>query len=315
MALDGIQYQGQLLRVRRPSDYNPSNVGIGGGFGMGITAPNFGGYSTAASLVATAALAGMALQQSSVTTDSSSTLSGSMGTGRVPDMDPSRLGIISTQVPDGPNKVFCGGLPYDLGEGEIKELLSVYGQLKAFHLVREKDSSQSKGFCFFEYANPGVTDDAVRGLNGIEIRGKTLTVRRAQPRGNTGGAPTNAAAGATGPTGTGLPMLALAFNQTPTRVLCMSSMVVAEELSDEKEYKEILEDVESECKSFGSVRTVLIPRPAAVPPPGLGKVYVEFDAPEMASRARVALDGRSFAQRTVRADFFDEAQFAARQLS
>ncbi len=88
-------------------------------------------------------------------------------------------------------QVFCGGLPYTLTETEVKELLAVYGPLRAFHLVKDKDSNQSKGFCFFEYVNPVVTDEAVKGLNGLEIRGKTLTVRRAQAR-SAMGAPTAA---------------------------------------------------------------------------------------------------------------------------
>ena len=59
------------------------------------------------------------------------------------------------------NKVFCGGLPYDLSETQVKELVSVYGSLKAFHLVKEKDAAASKGYCFFEYTDPSVTDTAI----------------------------------------------------------------------------------------------------------------------------------------------------------
>jgi len=43
----------------------------------------------------------------------------------------------------------------------VKELVGTYGQLKAFHLVKERDSTTSKGYCFFEYADPNVTDIAV----------------------------------------------------------------------------------------------------------------------------------------------------------
>lgn len=53
---------------------------------------------------------------------------------------------ISTQVPDGPNKVFVGGLPYNLSEQEVKELLQAFGVLKGFHMVRDKDTNMSKGY-------------------------------------------------------------------------------------------------------------------------------------------------------------------------
>ena len=59
------------------------------------------------------------------------------------------------------HKVFCGGLPYDLTEREIRELVGAYGPLKAFHLVKDKDSILSKGYCFYEYADPEVTDVAI----------------------------------------------------------------------------------------------------------------------------------------------------------
>jgi len=46
--------------------------------------------------------------------------------------DPSALGIVSTQVPDGPDKVFIGGIPYNLTEDQIKEILSSYGMQPTF---------------------------------------------------------------------------------------------------------------------------------------------------------------------------------------
>lgn len=52
---------------------------------------------------------------------------------------------ISNQVPDGPNKIFAGGIPYSLSDEEVKELLGSFGQLRAFHLVKERESNTSKG--------------------------------------------------------------------------------------------------------------------------------------------------------------------------
>lgn len=55
----------------------------------------------------------------------------------VPVLDTAALGIISTKVEDGPLKVFIGGLPKDLSEEQIKNLLLNYGRVKSFHLVKE----------------------------------------------------------------------------------------------------------------------------------------------------------------------------------
>jgi splicing factor U2AF 65 kDa subunit len=97
----------------------------------------------------------------------------------LPQLDTSKLGIINATVPDGPNKVFVGGLHYHLTEDQVLELLQAFGKVKAFHLVKnEPDSTTSKGYCFVEYADPAVTQVAVMGLNGMDLGGgKMLTAR------------------------------------------------------------------------------------------------------------------------------------------
>lgn len=105
----------------------------------------------------------------------------------IPVLDVSKLGIISSNVQDGPNKVFIGGLHYHLTEARVLELLLAFGKIKAFHLVKnEPDSATSKGYCFVEFADPNSTPVAVMGLNGMDMGGgKVLTARVAGQRGST----------------------------------------------------------------------------------------------------------------------------------
>merc|ERR1719516_124405 len=60
-------------------------------------------------------------------------------------------GVVSTVVPDSEHKMFIGGLPNYLNEDQVKELLSSFGQLKAFNLVKDVTTSLSKGYAFAEY--------------------------------------------------------------------------------------------------------------------------------------------------------------------
>ena len=46
---------------------------------------------------------------------------------------------------DSPHKIFIGGLPNYLNEDQVKELLSSFGQLKAFNLVKDSATQLSKG--------------------------------------------------------------------------------------------------------------------------------------------------------------------------
>ena len=107
----------------------------------------------------------------------------------MPRFDTGKLGIVSQTVQDGPNKIFIGGLPYHLLDSQVLELLSAFGAVKAFHLVKnEADAITSKGYCFVEYLDPNVTQIAVMGLNGMDMGGgKMLTAKVADPQTEGGG--------------------------------------------------------------------------------------------------------------------------------
>ena len=79
-------------------------------------------------------------------------------------------GVVSTVVPDSPHKVFLGGLPNYLNEDQVKELLTSFGQLRAFNLVKDSATGLSKGYAFCEYVDVSITDQAIAGKDD------TLTV-------------------------------------------------------------------------------------------------------------------------------------------
>ena len=62
-------------------------------------------------------------------------------------------GVVSTNVPDSANKIFVGGLPPYLKEEDVMELLTSFGELKAFNLVRENGNGPSK-VCFPHVMSP-----------------------------------------------------------------------------------------------------------------------------------------------------------------
>ena len=209
MAFDGIVYQNQSLKIRRPKDY----------IGPDLSAPV------------------------SV---------------HVP-------GVVSTNVPDTPNKIFVGGLPTYLNDEQVMELLKAFGELRAFNLVREQNNGPSKGFAFCEYVDPSVTELACQGLNDMELGDRRLVVQRASMgngRGNAGGTMLDAparpltAADVPGFVGGGGGAAG-----EPTRCMQMLNMVTPQELQDDEEYGEIVEDVREECAKFGEVLDVRIPRP------------------------------------------------------
>jgi splicing factor U2AF subunit len=68
---------------------------------------------------------------------------------------------------------------------------------------------------------------------------------------------------------------------------------------------------------YGQVLNLVIPRPTpggGPPPSGLGKVVVEYNDADSASKARMAMHNRRFAGRTVTAIYLDENAYAAGNL-
>ncbi|KAG0290908.1 U2 small nuclear RNA auxiliary factor 2 [Dissophora globulifera] len=257
MAFDGIVFQSQTLKIRRPKDYQPPE-------GSSHEVPQI----------------------------------------HVP-------GVISTNVPDSENKIFIGGLPLYLNDEQVIELLTAFGELKAFNLVKENNVGASKGFAFCEYLDPNITDIACQGLNNMMLGEKKLVVQRASVGSSRNQNPAGGANAITlhpnlmlpggGPT-----------EIVPTNVLQLLNMVTPEELENDDEYEDIVDDVKEECGKFGVILEVKIPRPmAGQPTAGVGKIFVKYSNVEEATTALRALSGRKFADRTVLTSFYDMDRFAA----
>ena len=111
----------------------------------------------------------------------------------IPRIDLHKLGIVSSNVSsESADRIFVGGLPYHLTDENVKELLSVFGPLKSFHLVRDQGSVTSKGYGFCEYNDNATAQVAIQGLNGMAIGDKVLTVKFAAPPGQAPPPPTAA---------------------------------------------------------------------------------------------------------------------------
>lgn len=87
---------------------------------------------------------------------------------------------VPSAVPESPDKMYVGGLPANLTEEQIIELLTKCGDLEAFDLIRDYQTGISRGYAFFLYKNPAESNQkAIESFNGIQIGGKTLFVQLA----------------------------------------------------------------------------------------------------------------------------------------
>lgn len=224
-----------------------------------------------------------------------------------PKLNLSKLGIVSNHVPNGPHKLYIGGIPYNLKIDQVRELLQTYGPLRGLWLSNDPMTAMSKGFAFAYYEDDSVTESAIAGLNGLAIGDKKLIVKRHDSCAQYQQTMQNAE--------TVLPQQEKMIQKIKTRTLCMLQMVTHDDLKDPEELEDIRLDIQTECLKYGNVISTVIPGVDALGKalPGAGRVYVQFSTIEEAEKCKQQLNGRNFAERTVLVTFYDDVKFVDKQ--
>lgn len=65
--------------------------------------------------------------------------------------------------------IFIANLNYEMNEGDIAIVFSQFGEIVDVHLVRDKITGKSRGFCFLAYEDQRATVLAVDNFNHAEI--------------------------------------------------------------------------------------------------------------------------------------------------
>jgi len=67
-------------------------------------------------------------------------------------------------------------------EEELLSLFEAFGTIQSCNLVLDKETGQSKGFGFVEIPNQGDAKAAMKGINGKEIAGNKLRVKKTEQK-------------------------------------------------------------------------------------------------------------------------------------
>ena len=87
------------------------------------------------------------------------------------------------------NKVYVGGLPYSVTDGQLQQIFGEYGTVASATVISDKFTGQSRGFGFVEMSSGDEAQKAIDALNNTQLEGRTLVVNEAKPMAsrNTGG--------------------------------------------------------------------------------------------------------------------------------
>ncbi len=77
--------------------------------------------------------------------------------------------------------LYVGNLAWGLSEDDLAEVFGHLGTVLAVRIITDQSSGRSRGFGFVEVDGVGL-EEAIEQMNGVEVRGRRLTVCPAQPR-------------------------------------------------------------------------------------------------------------------------------------
>ena len=79
-------------------------------------------------------------------------------------------------------KIFVGALPHNIEERELSEQFEKFGTVASCKVITDKFTGRGKGFAFVEMENETEANNAISGLNGMELHGKKIAVTVAEER-------------------------------------------------------------------------------------------------------------------------------------
>lgn len=78
--------------------------------------------------------------------------------------------------------IFVAKLSFDTQESGLRRAFEFYGEVESAKVIMDKFSGRSKGYGFVEMSNDGEALAAIEGLNDSELDGRTIVVKKAEPR-------------------------------------------------------------------------------------------------------------------------------------
>jgi RNA recognition motif-containing protein len=79
-------------------------------------------------------------------------------------------------------KLLIRNLARTTTEADLRKKFEAFGPIQSCSLVKDKQTGKSKGFGFIEMPSPGDAKAAVKTLNGKELDGNIIRVKKAAPK-------------------------------------------------------------------------------------------------------------------------------------
>lgn len=85
------------------------------------------------------------------------------------------------------NKLFIGGISWNTTDDGLKTAFEQFGEVTEARVIKDRETGKSRGFGFVTFATDDSAQDAISGMDGQELDGRTIKVNVAQEREGGGG--------------------------------------------------------------------------------------------------------------------------------
>lgn len=79
--------------------------------------------------------------------------------------------------------IFVAKLSFNTDEDGLREAFEEFGSVDSAKVIMDNQTGRSKGFGFVEMENDDEALEAIKALNESELDGRTIVVKKAEPRG------------------------------------------------------------------------------------------------------------------------------------
>jgi cold-inducible RNA-binding protein len=81
-------------------------------------------------------------------------------------------------------RLYVGNLAWTVTDQDLQEVFSEAGKVDSSQVIFDRATNRSRGFGFVEMASDDAAEEAIKKLNGRDVKGRPIRVNEAQARNN-----------------------------------------------------------------------------------------------------------------------------------
>lgn len=78
--------------------------------------------------------------------------------------------------------IFVAKLSFDTQSADLQSVFEQFGEVTSCSIIMDKETGRSKGFGFVEMASDDEAQAAISALDNTDLDGRTIVVKKAEPR-------------------------------------------------------------------------------------------------------------------------------------